>query len=111
MERRPSEISDYYERLGVSKDASRDEIQKAYRVQALKYHPDKNIGNEESNALEFVAINEAYGVLTKGDGRVINNDSVWTAYENNRKKYEVVMNKIKNSFQYEYCNGLFNANK
>lgn len=50
---------DYYEVLGVSKDASADEIKKAFRKLAVKYHPDKDGGDEE----KFKEVNEAYEVL------------------------------------------------
>lgn len=50
---------DYYEVLGVSKDASADEIKKAFRKAAVKYHPDKDGGDEE----KFKEVNEAYEVL------------------------------------------------
>jgi molecular chaperone DnaJ len=50
---------DYYEILGVGKDASPDEIKKAFRRQAIKYHPDKDGGDEA----KFKEVNEAYEVL------------------------------------------------
>jgi curved DNA-binding protein len=54
---------DYYEILGVAKGASEDDIKKAYRRLAKKYHPDKNPGNKEAEE-QFKLISEAYAVLS-----------------------------------------------
>lgn len=54
---------DYYEVLGVQKGASDDEIKKAFRKLAIKYHPDKNPGDKEAEA-KFKEANEAYSVLS-----------------------------------------------
>lgn len=53
---------DYYSVLGVAKNASQDEIKKAFRKLAIQYHPDKNPGNKEAEE-RFKEINEAYDVL------------------------------------------------
>lgn len=59
---------DYYEILGVAKGASEDDIKKAYRKLAKKYHPDKNPGNKEAEE-QFKLISEAYAVLSDASKR------------------------------------------
>lgn len=59
---------DYYEILGVSKGASDEEIKKAYRKLAIKYHPDKNQGDKEAEEM-FKEAAEAYEVLSNADKR------------------------------------------
>lgn len=59
---------DYYEVLGVAKDATADEIKKAYRKMAIQYHPDKNPGDKEAEE-KFKEAAEAYDVLSNSDKR------------------------------------------
>ncbi|XP_039114088.1 dnaJ protein ERDJ3B-like [Dioscorea cayenensis subsp. rotundata] len=60
----------YYDVLQVPKGASEDQIKRSYRKLALKYHPDKNPGNDEANR-KFAEINNAYEVLTDKEKRSI----------------------------------------
>ncbi len=59
---------DYYEILGVPRNATQEEIKKAYRRLAMKYHPDRNRGNKEAEE-KFKEINEAYAVLSDPEKR------------------------------------------
>ena len=59
---------DYYEVLGLNRDASGDDIKRAYRRMAMKYHPDKNPGNKEAEA-KFKECAEAYEVLSNDEKR------------------------------------------
>ena len=59
---------DYYEVLGVGKDASADEIKKAYRKLAMKYHPDQNAGDANAEA-KFKEVGEAYKILSDDEKR------------------------------------------
>ena len=63
---------DYYEILGVSQNASSEEIKKAYRKLALQYHPDRNPGNEESEE-KFKEASEAYEILSDPEKRNLYN--------------------------------------
>lgn len=57
-------MTDFYKTLEIDKNASNDEIKKAYKKLALKWHPDKNPDNEEEANAKFQAITEAYSVLS-----------------------------------------------
>ena len=58
--------ADYYKILGIEKSASADEIKKAFRTLAVKYHPDRNQGDKQAEE-KFKEINEAYAVLSDPD--------------------------------------------
>ncbi len=63
-----SEKRDYYEVIGVSRDAGEDEIRRAYRKLALKYHPDRNQGDAEAES-KFKEATEAFSVLSDSEKR------------------------------------------
>ncbi len=74
------EYKDYYKILGVERKASADEIRKAYRKLALKYHPDRNPGDKTAEE-RFKDLNEAYQVLSDEQKRA-RYDQLGSAYSN-----------------------------
>jgi curved DNA-binding protein len=74
------DYKDYYQTLGVSRNASADEIRKAYRKLAMKYHPDRNPDDKQAEE-RFKEINEAYQVLNDSQKRA-HYDRVGSAYSN-----------------------------
>ncbi len=65
---RVNDRKDYYKALGVSQETTNEEIKKAYRLLALKFHPDRNPGDKEAEE-RFKEISEAYGVLIDPEKR------------------------------------------
>lgn len=57
----------YYDILGIGKDASDEQVKKAYRKLALKWHPDKNPDNQSEAEKKFKEISEAYEVLSDSE--------------------------------------------
>ena len=64
MKKKPSKINDFYDRLNVNRNADEEAIKNAYWDLARRWHPDKNPGDENMAKEEFIAVGEAYEVLS-----------------------------------------------
>jgi curved DNA-binding protein len=83
------DYKDYYKILGVAKNASTEEIKKAYRKLAIKYHPDKNPGNKQAEE-KFKEISEANEVLSDSEKRKKFDElgENWKSYQQNKGRQE-----------------------
>jgi molecular chaperone DnaJ len=63
------DLKDYYSILGVNRDASSEDIKKAFRRLAFQYHPDHNLDNTEESEAKFKEVNEAYKILSNSAAR------------------------------------------
>ena len=85
----------YYEILEVSPSATQEEIAKAYKRLALKYHPDKNQGNEEWAKKKFIEIGEAYEALSKSAPNNNFHSSNKSGSNDEFKEFEDLYNELK----------------
>ena len=92
-------MSDYYEILGVSKNATQDEIKKAYRTLAFKYHPDRNPDNPEAEE-KFKQISAAYDTLGDEGKR---RDYDLGGYQSGSNPYSN-QSQYQRQYQYTYSN-------
>jgi curved DNA-binding protein CbpA len=87
---------DYYQILGVSRDANGEDIRKAFRQLALRYHPDQNPDNPKNAEEKFKEINEAYEVL--GDEHKRRHYDYVTGWSGYRQKTIIVEDIFEDTF-------------
>ena len=91
---------DYYKILGVTKKSSSEEIKKAYKKLAIKYHPDKNDGEELSTEI-FKSVKEAYETLSDNHKKTIydNKQSYSRPITKSQQSYQSSTNRKNNTYQ------------
>lgn len=101
-----SEIPDYYERLGILRSATKDEIKSAYRKLVSIYHPDRNPGKEKESQIEFIAINEAFeNVMKEKDSKSVYQQINFNKYKN--KGFSVKEQMCEEIFNWAFNNKKF----
>ena len=107
-------MTNYYDILNISKNATKDEIKNAYKKLAMKYHPDKNIDNKEVAEEKFKQVSEAYEVLSdekkkyeydNGRNIVLNNQNPFDIFSHmfndrnvfNNNEFNININKFSNT--------------
>lgn len=90
----------YYKTLGVDRNATQEEIKKAYRKLAMKWHPDRNSENKKESEAKFKEIGQAYSVLSDDKKRKIydqyGEDGINNQFSSSQS-YKYIISKIKNA--------------
>lgn len=89
-------MADYYQTLGISRDADEKAIKQAYRSLARKYHPDLNPGDEQAEA-RFKKINEAHEVLSNADSR-----RKYDRYGDNWKRADEIESRVQQDSPFDF---------
>ena len=99
---------DYYKILGVNRNATQEEIKKAYKKLAIKWHPDKNINNKEEAEKKFKEISEAYSILSDEKKKKIYDTYGEEGIKNNYERTNVSANEIFNNIFKNFNTNKFN---
>jgi molecular chaperone DnaJ len=92
-------LKDYYQILGIKRDAVSEDIKKAFRQLALRYHPDQNPGNQKESEEKFKEINEAYEVLSDEHKRQYYDHLIgWSGYGQNTTRDSDWLREIMQTF-------------
>jgi molecular chaperone DnaJ len=112
---KPSETKDFYQRLGISRDASQEEIKSAYRKLAHQWHPDKNPGEENESRLEFIAVSEAYRELSEegkkyfGETNQSDNPDSYKIYEEYFNIFEKINPELAQAMKMWFTPNIFRS--